>query len=1556
MIISLSRNSISFLILLWVSTCESFILEGSPTSYTQFKKWYISLNGSLSFEFQTSGLEGLLLYTDDGRMHHFFELKLVEGTLRLRCNLGGGSTLITVGRALHDGEWHRVGITRNFEETSLRVDDEIKSSLTPGREFDFGNVSVNRFVYFGGLPVWYKSKLPQLALPSAFFEPRFKGAIRNVFYASDEGPARKQDMIAFLGVRNNDMNYCNHRDPCQHGGVCINSDSGTICDCKNLDHEGSFCEKDKAPSEATFRGVEFLSYNFKSLGDEPIISSSDSVSLFFKTRQPHGMLFYTGDGDDFLSLSLRGGGIVLTVSLGSGSLERVVRPTKVRFDDNQWHKVLVHRKVREITDSTSFCHFSIAVDGVYTQRGSTAGTFNLLYSKQIYVGGSNITSGHLGTHSRISFVGCLRKVRFLADSLNLDLIELAATGTNVVRPYGNFQFACHEVEAADPITFTTKESFLALSRWDAPRGGRISFKIRTNEPNGVLMYNSGATAQGDFFAFELLAGHVYLLLNLGSGSVKVKATTRRVDDGHWHRISLTRKSRSGRVIVDEYSVEFFTQGNSNQLDLEGPLYLGGVGTSPEGIAIPPELWSGKLQYGYVGCMRDLVVNDNAVDIALYAQKQDSGSIRPACHTSPPQCDSQPCLNGGFCTEGWNRYICDCSRTNFTGPVCAKDATTLSFDGEQYMKIQIPEISRTQAEDVRLRFRTTRPNGLLLATTLEKSVSHLVVALESGSIKVILNLGDGNKVLHVGHRLNDDQWHTLQIIRRGHNLVVRADSETLSGELVGHQMTLEFQDLHIGAYTPSGIPIYSPQSQARDVPNFVGHMQQLVFNGDHYFEMARTGQLINFQVTAKFGKKEQIVHHPVTFKSKYTFLGISQLKAYSTMNLYFQFKTLEPNGLIIYNNGKEQDFIAIELVDGHLDYIFNLGDGPRKVRSNTRRTLNDNRWHAVTIGRQSLRQHTLMVDDMISTVTSTGSNVHLDLHGLLYLGGVRRNTYNSLPKLVQSKHGFEGCLASLDLNGETVDPITDAIIPSTLVSDGCAGADTKCSNSACANKGVCVQLWNGYTCDCDMTSFTGPTCSDESIAYEFGSGSGIITFRHSPNRSPDTKTDLLALGFITFNDRAVLVRIDSGTSNDYLQVEIMEGNIFVVYNLGTLDHTIGELSARVDDGQHHVLRFTRSGPNSTIQLDDHNVVTKYPDGKQLTIFNSHSKVQIGGRKDEISGRIEKPFHGIIAGLVFNGDRLLDMASEDDPRVTVEGDVELLVSIPYDFGQVRTLSSQMHQPLSRFTHSGDDLVFSGAGSGCFDDEDNCGVLENESGDDLITPIFIPPTSRPRHLSTPQPPLRASPRPGEIRHSDETLCDDEEGCGEGSGIENIVVTNPPFSYNIPDETGRVSGEPVSDPPRVPPSSSTTSVWNMVNKGDAQINAWNLTTTWKPNGYISTHNPPSVFQVPIPNVNKKDQDLQKPNKKPKSSADNTALVIGIFAGVLISIVLIALIVYKLRNRTDGAYKIDESKNYHFDPISNSPSLLGGQQHVNGILKSTEKGHRAPKKKDVKDLKEWYV
>lgn len=47
-------------------------------------------------------------------------------------------------------------------------------------------------------------------------------------------------------------------------------------------------------------------------------------------------------------------------------------------------------------------------------------------------------------------------------------------------------------------------------------------------------------------------------------------------------------------------------------------------------------------------------------------------------------------------------------------------------------------------------------------------------------------------------------------------------------------------------------------------------------------------------------------------------------------------------------------------------------------------------------------------------------------------------YAGLPSSVLSRTGFEGCLASLDLGGESPVPTEHAVVPSSLVSSGCEG--------------------------------------------------------------------------------------------------------------------------------------------------------------------------------------------------------------------------------------------------------------------------------------------------------------------------------------------------------------------------------------------------------------------------------------------------------------------------------------------------------------------------------------
>lgn len=50
-------------------------------------------------------------------------------------------------------------------------------------------------------------------------------------------------------------------------------------------------------------------------------------------------------------------------------------------------------------------------------------------------------------------------------------------------------------------------------------------------------------------------------------------------------------------------------------------------------------------------------------------------------------------------------------------------------------------------------------------------------------------------------------------------------------------------------------------------------------------------------------------------------------------------------------------------------------------------------------------------------------------------------------------------------------------------------------------------------------------------------------------------------------------------------------------MGTDDIVIEESAVTVSDGKYHVVRFTRSGGNATLQVDNQPVIERFPSGKE-----------------------------------------------------------------------------------------------------------------------------------------------------------------------------------------------------------------------------------------------------------------------------------------------------------------------------------------------------------------------
>ncbi|XP_070654737.1 neurexin-1 isoform X15 [Bos indicus] len=1429
----------------WAELGSGLEFPGAEGQWTRFPKWNACCESEMSFQLKTRSARGLVLYFDDEGFCDFLELILTRGgRLQLSFSIfcAEPATLLT-DTPVNDGAWHNVRIRRQFRNTTLFIDQvEAKWVEVKSKRRD---MTVFSGLFVGGLPPELRAAALKLTLASVREREPFKGWIRDVRVNSslalpvDSGEVKLDDEPPNSGGGSPcEAGEEGEGGVCLNGGVCSVVDDQAVCDCSRTGFRGKDCSQGKEEYIATFKGSEYFCYD---LSQNPIQSSSDEITLSFKTLQRNGLMLHTGKSADYVNLALKNGAVSLVINLGSGAFEALVEPVNGKFNDNAWHDVKVTRNLRQHSGighamvNKLHCSVTISVDGILTTTGYTQEDYTMLGSDDFfYVGGSPSTADLPGSPVSNNFMGCLKEVVYKNNDVRLELSRLAKQGDPKMKIHGVVAFKCENVATLDPITFETPESFISLPKWNAKKTGSISFDFRTTEPNGLILFSHGKPRHQkdakhpqmikvDFFAIEMLDGHLYLLLDMGSGTIKIKALQKKVNDGEWYHVDFQRDGRSGTISVNTLRTPYTAPGESEILDLDDELYLGGLPENKAGLVFPTEVWTALLNYGYVGCIRDLFIDGQSKDIRQMAEVQSTAGVKPSCsrETAKP-CLSNPCKNNGMCRDGWNRYVCDCSGTGYLGRSCEREATVLSYDGSMFMKIQLPVVMHTEAEDVSLRFRSQRAYGILMATTSRDSADTLRLELDAGRVKLTVNLGKGPETLFAGYNLNDNEWHTVRVVRRGKSLKLTVDDQqAMTGQMAGDHTRLEFHNIETG--------IITERRYLSSVPsNFIGHLQSLTFNGMAYIDLCKNGDIDYCELNARFGFRN-IIADPVTFKTKSSYVALATLQAYTSMHLFFQFKTTSLDGLILYNSGDGNDFIVVELVKGYLHYVFDLGNGANLIKGSSNKPLNDNQWHNVMISRDTSNLHTVKIDTKITTQITAGAR-NLDLKSDLYIGGVAKETYKSLPKLVHAKEGFQGCLASVDLNGRLPDLISDALFCNGQIERGCEGPSTTCQEDSCSNQGVCLQQWDGFSCDCSMTSFSGPLCNDPGTTYIFSKGGGQITYKWPPNDRPSTRADRLAIGFSTVQKEAVLVRVDSSSGlGDYLELHIHQGKIGVKFNVGTDDIAIEESNAIINDGKYHVVRFTRSGGNATLQVDSWPVIERYPAGRQLTIFNSQATIIIGGKEQG------QPFQGQLSGLYYNGLKVLNMAAENDANIAIVGNVRLVGEVPSSMTTESTATAMQSEMSTSIMETTTTLATSTARRG------------------------KPPTKEPVSQTT-----------------DDILVASAECPSDDEDIDPCE----PSSANPTRAGGR---EPYP--------------------GSAEVI--------------------------------------------RESSSTTGMVVGIVAAAALCILILLYAMYKYRNRDEGSYHVDESRNY----ISNSAQSNGAVVKE----KQPSSAKSANKNKKNKD-KEYYV
>uniref|UniRef100_A0A3Q4MA73 Heparan sulfate proteoglycan 2 n=1 Tax=Neolamprologus brichardi TaxID=32507 RepID=A0A3Q4MA73_NEOBR len=424
---------------------------------------------------------------------------------------------------------------------------------------------------------------------------------------------------------------------------------------------------------------------------------------------------------------------------------------------------------------------------------------------------------------------------------------------------------------------------------------------------------------------------------------------------------------------------------------------------------------------------------------------------------------------------------------------------------------------------------------------------------------------------------------------------------------------------------------------------------------------------------KFGDKcmdGELVTTPL-FDGEESYISYPPLtNIHDDLRVELEFKPVQRDGLMFFCGGKKmkvEDFVAISMVKGHVEFRYELGTGQAILVSPEPVSLGQ--WHRVVAERNKRDGHLRVNQGPMERKTSPGKAQGLNIHTLMYIGGVPN--MDILPKPANVSDMFEGCIGEVSINNKKVDlsysfteskSISKCVDRSPcdrrpclngghcmssaeyeyqcLCKDGFEGErceivkDACHSNLHCQNGGICINsqcvCTPGYTgLNCEevlsgqVVSFPEALRNLESSEandspYQYAAhfnNNGYIAlpksiFPRSAHDSPET----IEMEINTSSSDGLILWQgvepgEHGKRQDFISLGLQNGHLVFSYQLGSGEAQI--LSQRsINDGRWHKITAVRTGKDGYIQIDGGTKLHGQSEGKSLMV-NTKGSIYLGG---------------------------------------------------------------------------------------------------------------------------------------------------------------------------------------------------------------------------------------------------------------------------------------------------------------------------------------------------------
>uniref|UniRef100_UPI00358F08DF basement membrane-specific heparan sulfate proteoglycan core protein isoform X2 n=1 Tax=Myxine glutinosa TaxID=7769 RepID=UPI00358F08DF len=459
-------------------------------------------------------------------------------------------------------------------------------------------------------------------------------------------------------------------------------------------------------------------------------------------------------------------------------------------------------------------------------------------------------------------------------------------------------------------------------------------------------------------------------------------------------------------------------------------------------------------------------------------------------------------------------------------------------------------------------------------------------------------------------------------------------------------------------------------------------------GDHFSCRCHLGK---FGDTCDHG--ELVTRPAFSSRSWLELPPIHHIQKEMELNLEFQAKTTQ-HGLLLYSGARRRnkdDFVALVLADGFVEFRYNLGSGLAVLRSVD--LIRPGVWHRVRASRTG-RIGALRIDDgRTATGQSPGRALGLNLQGPLFLGGVA--SPQSTPPAVNSSYGLDGCIGEVLVNGKVLDMMYSYIASSDVMQ--CTEV-SPCDCSPCFNGGSCLALgefefqcvcqdnYYGEHCELGHDSCQrqapcqhGGTCVGTGcfcpLGYQGEECEEAVHLRHAASFTGDgymklharflhqsfsNGHEIIQLKLRTPSETGLVlwqgsepdsISTDDGTSKglkdgkiakDFIALTLENGYLVFRYDLGSGEAII-QSAQRVDDGQIHVVIAFRHGRKGTLTVDGQ-LVQGEAHGSH-TQADASGPIYLGGAPDVLGmtgGRIAEGMTGCLADISFQNRPVVHLA--------------------------------------------------------------------------------------------------------------------------------------------------------------------------------------------------------------------------------------------------------------------------------------------------------------------------